>query len=208
LKAFPSDVKLSCGKDPLLCHYRATCFTDYTPRHSNISLEQILVGSTKWTKSPGLVDNHQHRVSEDLESRPCYVSHHGSKDGEIYFQVTIPEDPIEFHTVLICGYKIADHKEGGGIFGHVEIKVDLSVNNSDHATVRGQREGKGKRNRDSAEADGYIPSDKRVVWSTRVRVSSYCEVLKFLPSGTHIIGLESKEKKPTGLSHVITWAHW
>jgi hypothetical protein len=144
------------------------------------------------------VDDPQHRVSEDLESRPCDGSHHGSKDGEIYFQVTIPEDPIEFHTVLICGCKIADHKEGG-IFGHVEIKVDLSVNNSDHDTVRGQREGKGKRDRDrdSAEADGYVPSDKRVVWSTRVRVSSYCEVvLKCLPSESQYQELMSLDWNP------------
>jgi hypothetical protein len=204
LKAFPKDVKLSCNKDPLLCHGHATCFTDYTPHHSNISLDLILVGSTKWTKSSPKADgDHQGRAPEDLESRPCYVSQRGNEDGEIYFQVTIPDD-VEFNKVLICGYKIANHKEG--IFGHVEYKIDLNVSPLGEAMgAAGGSLGGGKmRNK----REDYVPSDKRVIWTSHQMVSAYCHLLKDLPPGTHVIGLEAKEKKPTGLSHVITWGHW
>jgi hypothetical protein len=198
MKSLPKDLKLSCSKDPLLCHGHATCYTDYTPHHSNISLDQIIVGSTKWTKSPSRVEgNQQQRAPEDLESRPCYVSHHGNDDGEIYFQVTIP-DHQEFNKVLICGYKIADHKEG--VFGHVEYKVDLNVTPGPLAAA--STSGKGRKMK------GYVPSEKRVIWSSHAKVSAYCQLLKDLPPGTHVIGLESKEKKPTGLSHVITWGEW
>ena len=195
LKVLPKDLKLSCSKDPLLCHGHATCYTDYTPRHSNISLEKIIVGTTKWTKNPSKVEgNRQNRLPEDTESRPCYVSHHGNEDGEIYFQVKIPDHP-EFNKVLICGYKIADHKEG--IFGHVEYKVDLNVTAG--VSSSGGEGGKMR---------SYVPSANRVIWPSHTVVSAYCQLLKDFPPGSHVIGLESKEKKPTGLSHVITWTEW
>lgn len=192
IKFFRSDVKLLCEKDPLLCHGHAMCYTDYTPRYSDISLDQIIVGSTKWIHSHSSNEiSIQGRNSQDIESRPSYLSHHGLSDGEIYFRVSIPTNTNQFNKVLICGYKIADHKEG--IYGHVEYKVDLNIK-----LLKNQTNGR----------FNYIPSTDRVTWTSHIKESQYCHMLRDLPPGNHVIGLQSKENKPTGLSHVITWSEW
>lgn len=192
MKILRSDVKLLCNKDPLLCHGRAMCYTDYTPRYSDLSLEGIVVGSTKWLNHHAKIESPgQGRNPQDLESRPSYLSHHGPADGEIFFRVSIPSNTNQFNKILICGYKIAEHKEG--IFGHVEYKVDINVKLS--------------KNKTSGNFD-YLPSENRLVWSSHTKETQYCHLLKDLPQGIHVIGLESKENKPTGVSHVITWREW
>jgi hypothetical protein len=190
------DLAVSCDKGPLLCHSRAVCYTDYTPRHSKLSLESIVVGSTKWKKIHESLQGQQERPSpEDFESRPYYLSADGPGDGEIFFQVTIPPKKKEMSKVLICGYRIADHKEG--IYGHVEYRVDMNAWGS-----------KGEEGQAKSVPAAYVPSEERVVWTNHVKVSAYCHLLTDLPPGRHVIGLESKEKKRTGLTHVITWTDW
>jgi hypothetical protein len=205
LKVPPSDeaLKLSCDKDPLLCHGRAICYTDYTPRHSKLSLEGIIVGSTKWKKihNERLEGQQERPFPEDLESRPYYLSQEGPADGEIFFQVTIRSSSKkkELNKVLVCGYRVANHKEG--IFGHIEYRVDLNAWGEEaKKDSRGGAEGGGRA--------GYLPSDNRIVWTNHTKESAYCHLLKDLPPGRHVIGLESKEKKRTGLTHVITWSSW
>jgi hypothetical protein len=168
-----------CDKEPLRCSKKATCFTDFSPHYSNISLTNIRVGSTKWTYTKELgvrMGVQRFRSEADAETHPAFLTSLGPDAGDIYFKVNV----VDAHRrVTVCAYSMKD------VFKSIEFKFELNVGDT--------------------ELVDYKPKSAMRVWADRDQANNHCVSLKDVPSGQHVLGIEAKEKKNVGVTHIITW---
>lgn len=116
------------------------------------------------------------RSEADAELHPAFVTSLGPDAGDIYFRVKV----VDSHKrVMVCAYSMKDALKS------IEFKFDLNV--------------------DDADIANYKPQSTMRIWADKDQSNAHCVSLKDVPSGHHVLGIEAKEKKNVGVTHIITW---
>ena len=174
-----------CGSNKKLhyhCDSKPACYTDYHPHYSsNMSLSELLVGSTQWEYSSAQYRNWTFPDTQHLELRPGYSATHGVHSGEIHFRL----DLERAGRVVVVGYH----------YGNFLLASDFLV----ELDVSAER-----------LSSGYEPNeDKRHLWdkyNAEEHMKAGVAVLAGVPGGRHVLSVRSKvnEKKAVaGVSHII-----
>ena len=118
----------------------------------------------------------RYRSEADAETHPSFTTALGPEAGDIYFRVKVT---AAHPRVSVCAYRMKD------AFTAVEFKIDLDV--------------------DDEMMKAYQPRPSLRQWPDREQQNVHCVSLKDIPPGQHVIGIEAKVKKITGVTHIITW---